>query len=283
MRNVIGTLLQDLRYAVRLLRKKPVSAGAVVLTIALGMGANSAMFGVVHGLLRTLPVKDPDQLVVLAAQTPGDETGFQFQLSYRALQDFSRETQAFQNVFATTLQIRGFSTTGKSSAFVYSAVSGNYFSALGVEPAAGRLFCPGEGEHTGAAPVVVLGYSFWQKRFGGNHDVIGTQVRVDGHPATVVGVAAKGFHGTYAGADMDGYMPLGSLVTVEAFHNDFFTNRATRALTVFARLQPDVTLDRAQAAATVIARRMEQAYPETDKGMGVRVVPEVSARPVPLR
>src|SRR5207248_1184210 len=173
----------------------------MVLTIALGMGANSAMFGVANGVLRPLPVKAPEEILVLATQTPGDETGFQFQMSYRGLQDFRQQADAFQDLFGTILQIRGFSTRGKSTQFVYSAVTGNYFSTLGVQPAVGRLFRPGEGERSGGSLVMVLGYSFWQKRFGGNPHVIGTQVRVDGCPATVVGVTAKGFHGTYAGAD----------------------------------------------------------------------------------
>jgi predicted permease len=255
----------------------------MVLTIALGMGANSAMFGVANGLLRPLPVKAPEQIVVLANQTPGDETGFQFQISYRGLRDFSQQADVFHDVFGTILQIRGFSTGGKSTEFVYSAVTGNYFSTLGVQPAVGRLLRPGEGETSGRSLVVVLGYAFWQKRFGGNPHVIGTQVRVDGCPVTVVGVTAKGFHGTYAGADMDGYMSLGSLISLNAFGNDFFTNRSVRSLTVFARLKPGVTLDDAQAAVTVVARRIERQYADSEKGMSVRVVPELSARPVPLR
>ena len=113
--------------------------------------------------------------------------------------------------------------------------------------------------------MVVLGYSFWQKRFGGNPHVIGTQVRVDGCPATVVGVTAKGFHGTYAGADMDGYMSLDSVTSLNAFGSDFFTNRSVRSLTVFARLKPGVTLDDAQAAVTVVARRIERQYPQTER------------------
>jgi predicted permease len=278
-----SSIFQDLRYAVRLSRKDASTTAVIVLTLALGMGANSVMFGVVNGLLRPLPVKVPEQIVVLAAQIPGDETGFQFQFSYRGMQDIGQRSDVFQNLFGTILQIRGFSKGGKSTRFLFSAVSGDYFSALGVRAAAGRLFRPGEGEHCGGPLLVALGYSFWQKRFGGNPNVIGTQVRVDGQAATVVGVTAKGFHGIYAGADMDGYMTLGSLISLDAFGSDFFTTRAVRSLTVFGRLKPGVTLGGAQAAVTVAARSMERQYPESEKGISIRVVPELSARPIPLR
>jgi predicted permease len=283
VKRTTGILLQDLRFAVRLLQRDRSTAIVMVLTIALGMGANCAMFGVANGLLRPLPVKAPEQIVVLATQTPGDETGFQFQLSYRGLRDFRQQADVFQDLFGTILQIRGFSTGGKSTQFVYSAVTGNYFSTLGVRPAVGRLFGPGEGERSRGSSLIVLGYSFWQKRFGGNPHIVGTQVRVDGCPATVVGVTAKGFHGTYAGADMDGYMSLGSVISLNAFGSDFFTNRSARSLTAFARLKPGVTLDDAQAAVTVVARRIERQYPETEKGISVRVLPELAARPIPLR
>ncbi|MBV8831096.1 MAG: ABC transporter permease [Acidobacteriaceae bacterium] len=278
-----GSLIRDLRYAVRLFRSDASTTAVIVLTLSLGMGANSAMFGVANGLLRPLPVKAAGQIVVLAAQTPGDETGFQFQLSYRGLQDIGQRTDVFQDLFGAMLQIRGFSTGGKSTQFLYSAVSGGYFSALGVRAAAGRLFRPGEGESPGGPLLMVLGHSFWQKRFGGNPNVIGTQVRVDGQAVTIVGVTAKGFHGLYAGVDMDGYMTLGSMISLDAFGSDFFNTRAVRSLTVFGRLKPGVTVNGAQAAITVAARSMEHQYPESEKGVSIRVVPELSARPIPLR
>ena len=277
-----SAIFQDLRHAVRLLQKNASTTAVIVVTLALGMGANSAMFGVANGLLRPLPVKAPEQIVVLAAETPGDQTGFQFQLSYRGLQDLRQGTDVFQRLFGALLQIRGFSTGGKSSQFVCSAVSGEYFSTLGVRASAGRVFAPGEGEQAGASLLLVLGHSFWQKRFGGDPAVIGTQVRVDGKTATVVGVAAKEFHGLYSGVDMDGYMTLGSLISLDAFHRDFFSTRAVRSLTIFGRLKPGVTVAQAQAAVTVAARTIARQYPESEKGLSIRVLPEVSARPIPL-
>ena len=278
-----SSVFHDLHHAVRRLRNDVSTAIVIVVTLALGMGANSAMFGVANGLLRPLPVKEPQQIVVLAAETPGDQTGLQFQLSYRALQDLRQGTVVFQGLFGTMLQIRGFSTGGKSSQFVFSAVSGDYFSTLGVRPAVGRLFVPGEGEHTGGPLLLVLGHSFWLKKFRGDLNVVGKQVRVDGQTATVVGVAAKEFHGLYSGVDMDGYMTLGSLVSLEAFQGDYFSTRAVRSLTVFGRLKPGVTLTEVQAAVNIATRAIARQYPESDKGLSIRVLPEMSARPIPLR
>src|SRR6266404_5693099 len=203
----MSVLLQDLRYAGRQLWKDRTAAIVVVITIALGIGVNTAVFSILNGFLRPLPVKAPDQLVVLAADTKGDETGFRFTFSYAALEDIRRQQDSFTEVFAFTPSIGGLSNGDKASQFLYSAVTGNFFSALGVRPALGQFFEPGEGERSGAELKVVLGHSFWQRKFGGDPGVIGKKVRVDGRAATVIGVATKDFHGVYAGVNMDGYMP----------------------------------------------------------------------------
>jgi predicted permease len=273
---------EDLRYAIRQYAKEPGITLVLLVTMALGIGANTGVFSILNGFQRPLPARSPEQLVVIAADTKGDETGLRFRFSYPALLDFRKQADPFSDVFAYTPRLSGLAVGGKTTPFLYSAVTGNYFSALGIGPAAGRLFQPGEGEHDEDPLMVVLAYSFWQRRFGGDQTVIGRQVQVDGHTATVVGVAAKGFHGVYEALDMEGFMPLRTMLG-DAWAHGMFTSRTIRPLTVLGRLKPHVSLTQAQSAMNVLTRRLEDAYPATDKGIGARVIPETLARPIPLR
>ena len=273
--------LQDLQYASRQFRRDRSVTLLLVLTIALGIGVNTAVFSMVNGVTHPLPVKEPDQIVVLAAETQGDETGFAYRFSYPALQDLRLQADQFSGLFAFSADIAGLNTGEKTTQFVSSAVTGNYFRVLGVAPALGRLFEPGEGENAGAELTVVLGYAFWQKRFGGDPGVIGRQVRIDGKAATVIGVTSKDFHGVFAGIDMDGYLPLRRLTDFE-WSREIFTSRTVRPLTVLGRLKPGISLKAAQASMSLLGKRMEQEHPDTDQGIGIRVLPELLARPVPL-
>jgi predicted permease len=276
-------LLPDLVYAVRQLRKNRGVTGLVILTLALGIGANTAIFSVVNGFSRPLPVASPEQIVVVAAQVKGDRTGFQYRHSYPALVDLRGQSEVFSDVLGYDMQLGGLTAGRKTSQFMYAIVTGNYFSVLGIRPAAGRLFVPGEGEHPDARTLVVLGYSCWQKRFGGDPGVVGSQVRVDGKPATVIGVVPREFHGLYVGGEMDAYLPLSYLTAWEERNfADLFTNRNKRRLTVVARLKPGVSVSRARSAMNVIAARLADLYPASDKNVGIRVVPETLARPMPL-
>jgi len=273
---------EDLRYAVRQYAREPGVTMVLLVTMALGIGANAGVFSILNGLLRPLPARSPEQLVVIAADTKGDETGLQFRFSYSALEDFRHQADKFSDLFAYSPRLGGLTFGGKSTQFMYSAVTGNYFSALGLRPEAGRLLEPGEGESEHAPLVMVLGYSFWQRRFGGDPNIVGQQVLVDGRAATVVGIGSKDFHGVYEGLEMEGYVPLRGLADNEWAHQ-MFVSRNVRPLTVLGRLKPGVSLAEAQAEIDVLTRRMEVEYPATDKGTGARVVPEPFARPIPLR
>jgi putative ABC transport system permease protein len=170
---------QDIRYALRMLAKSPMLTVIVILTLALGTGANTAIFGVVNGLLlRPLPVQSPNQIMVLAGKLPGDTLGI-YTLSYPELTDFRKQSDIFSDIFASRPELGGLSIDGKPNQFFYSRVTGNFFSALGLQPAVGRLFLPTEGESGGGDPYIVLGYSYWQKRFGGDATIIGKQALID--------------------------------------------------------------------------------------------------------
>jgi len=274
----MATLWQDARYALRMLAKSPMLTVIVVLTLALGIGANTAIFGIVNGLLlRPLPVKSPEQIMVLAGKLEGDTLGI-FTLSYPQLVDFRQQGDTFSDVFASRIDLGGLSFGGKANQFVYCYVTGNYFSTLGVQPALGRLFLPSEGEVGRKDPFIVLGYSYWQKRFGGDPSVVGKQALVNGQEATIIGVAPKGFQGTNFALDFDGYVPLNMMSEEDAAWND----RKSAALVVMGRLKPSVSLRQAQSSVNVIAERLAEQYPATDKGVTVRVIPERLARPQPF-
>ena len=274
---LVRTLIQDVRYGLRMLGKSWGLTAIVAITLALGISANTAIFSVLNGwLLRPLPVRAPEQITVLAIQKKERGPG---QLSYPALQDLRKQADTFSDIFAYAYGVAGLSADGTPSQFLYSAVTGNYFPALGVNPALGRLFLPGEGEKQGEELLVVLGYSYWQKRFGGDRGVLGKQVLVNGKPAVIIGVTPQEFHGTFFAIEMDAYLPLSAIAVDQS---GYWTGRQIRGLTVMGRLKPGVSVRQAQSSVDVVARRMGAQYPETDKEGSIRVIPEQLARPAPL-
>ncbi len=275
----MGDLWKDLKYGARMLAKTPGVTLVVIITLALGMGANTAIFGIVNAtLLRPLPVKSPEQIVVLAGKPQGDTLGV-FRFSYPQLVDFRKQADAFSDLFASEIDLGGLSFGGKADQFVFCHVTGNYFSGLGVKPALGRLFLPTEGEEGGKDSYVVLGYSFWQKRFGGDPSIVGKQALVNGQEATIIGVAQKGFQGTNFALDLDGYIPLNMMPPGDPVK--YWRNRTNRALVVMGRMKPGLSLRQAQSSVNLVAERLAEQYPATDKGVTVQVIPERLARPQP--
>ena len=273
------TLLQDIRYGARTLLKNPGFMIVAVITLALGIGANTAIFSMVDSfLLRPLPVKDPAQIVVLAYQ---QKANFQTQFSIADYRDIRDQTSSvFSEVFAYQFGLDGVSVDGKADRLTTNYVTGNYFSALGIKPALGRFVLPSEGETMGADPVMVLEYSYWQTHFGGDAGIVGRKVSVDGHPITIVGVAPKGFAGVYPILDVQGYLPLGMAINA-GNPSDFMTNRQVRNWPILARLRPGVSLQQAQAVLSVVSQRLAQEYPEGHKNLSIQVFPELHARPNP--
>jgi macrolide transport system ATP-binding/permease protein len=275
----MNSLIQDLGYGVRQLRKKPGFTLTAVLTLTLGIGANVTIFSIVNGIiLRSLPVPQPQQITVLAAQQQGAPLGVNY-LSYPELVDFRKQADTFSDLFAYGVDLQGMSADNRADHFLASHVTGNYFSALGLKPALGRLFLPGEGEQPGSEAAVVIGYTYWQKRFAGNSNVVGKQVLVNGKPATIIGVTPKEFHGTAFALNLDGYLPFSLAASTDP---EMWTSRTDRRWMVLGRLKPTVTLAQAQSSVNLVAARLAEQYPATDKGITVNVVSEPLSHPVPL-
>ena len=281
----LETIMQDVCYGCRMLTKTPSLTLIVTITLGLGIGVNTAIFSVLNGwLFRPLPVPAPEQIMVLASQQQQGTRG-PSEFSYLDLADFREQAQTFSDLFAYEIIASGLLFNGKASEFVSSAVTGNYFYALGVRPVLGRLFLPGEGEKPGDPLMVVLGYSYWQKKFSGDRSAIGKQVLVNGHAAMIVGVAPREFHGSLFAFDMDGYLPLSALSVMLSQDSDslgFWSDRRNRTLSVQGRLKPGVSLAAARSSVDLVARRLASQYPATDAGVTVRVIPERLARPAPL-
>jgi predicted permease len=278
----MGSFSQDLRYALRALGKSPGFAALAVITLALGMGVTTTLFSTVNGvLLRPMPVPHPEQLAVLALQV-GGEHGVQ-NFSYPDYQDLRSQSDAFSDILAYRITLTSLTADNRGDHCIVGRVTGNYFSMLGVQPALGRLILPTEGQTPGADPIVVLGYAYWQKRFGGDKNILGKHVDLNQHSATVVGVAPKEFHGTYALVDMDLYVPLSAnfLTKDETAVQDLWTRRENRSLSLWGRLKPSVSMKQAESSLNVVAQRITEQHPDTDKGIAVRVFPEKLARPEP--
>jgi putative ABC transport system permease protein len=273
--------MRDLRYAVRFLWAHKSFSAAAVITLAIGLGANTALYGLLSTALRPLPLPDADRLVAIAAETRDDDTGgFQYSFSIDAMTDLQARADAFSAIVGIMPRIGGLSTGGRAAQFWFAAVSDNYFSGLGVTPEAGTLFAGPSG-----SPVhVVLGHTFWMQTFGGDPSVIGRTVRVDGAPAVVSGVVAKSFRGTLMGVELDGYVALDDygLLSPDA-RRWLYHNRKARSLQLFARLRPGVSVAEAQASIDVVMRGLEAEHADSERGIGARVIPEPLARPLPMR
>ncbi len=271
------TLLQDLRQAARQIRRAPTFALVAILTLALGVGANVAIFSMVDWLmLRPLPVKDPGQMIVLRLQQNLDILLATFSIpDYRDVA--SQTTTVFDGLAGYELSLDGLSVDGgKADRLVTNFVTGNYFSVMGIKPALGRFILPSEGQAPGADPVIVLSYAYWQEHLGGDPGIVGKKVSFDGHPVTVVGVAPQGFHGAQPLVSIAAYLPLGMIVLNQ--RPGFMENRGDRGLSVIGRLRTGVTVQQAQAALGVVSQRLSQQYPDVDKNVKTLVFPEPSAR-----
>jgi predicted permease len=278
--NWLQNFLQDVRFGMRMLRKSRGVTAVVVIALALGVGANTAIFSIVNGfLLRPLPVPSPEQIAFLAIQqkdAPIGSSGF----SYPEFLDFRRQAGMFSDVFGLVISSVQITADDRSDQCFVNYVSGNFFAALAVKPALGRLIRPDGGETPGEPPVVVLDYSYWQRQFGGDPGVVGRRILVNDKPATIIGVAPRRFHGMFSIFEMDLYLPL-SAISLEESANVFWNNRDRRRILAFGRLKPGISLREAQSSLDVVTARLASQYPATDQWFTVRALPEKSSRPIP--
>ncbi len=275
----MDSLWQDVRYSFRALAKSPGFTFIAVLALALGIGANTVIFSVVYGLiLRPLPgAHNPTELVAVTL-TEGQE--FPHKLSYASYKDYRELTGVFTDAlggFETFVQI---SSPGSAPERILPMiVTGNYFDVLGVKPVAGRTFIPAETEHMGAGNVLVLSNKYWQQRFAGSASAIGSVVRLNDQPFTIIGVVGPEFRGTTGFFEPAAYLPLTGMDFLYPDYSKTYEQRRKAGPFVFiGRLKPGVSMEEARSAVTAHSIRLEQAYPETQKGQGGLVHPEPRAR-----
>jgi predicted permease len=272
---MMNTLLQDIRYAVRMLAHSPGFTAIAVLTLALGIGANTAIFTVINSvLLNNLPVAHPEQLVLLTnPDEQGGGTGFndgvRDVLTYPEFQDIAQHNAVFSGVLAASsdttskpAQVEGSGASVEAAPANVELVSGSYFSVLGVNPILGRAFGTEVDNPRDANPVAVISYGFWQERFAGARDVIGRKLRVLRTTYTVLGVTPPQFHGETVGANPEIFVPL-SMQSEISPGRDYLSQETnhfskTEWLQVIGRLKPGVSLAQARAAITVEFKQMMQ-------------------------
>lgn len=255
-------LLQDLRYALRTLLKKPGFVLIAVVTLALGIGASTAIFTVVDAaLLRGLPYRSPEQLYHVWESTPQKEFA-QREFSYPDYQDY-QQNKVFESIAAYTGGGAIMSGRGEPERVFSPSATANFFSVLGVEPVIGRAFQPGE-DKPGAPRVTMLTYGMWQRRFGGDAGIIGQSLTLNGDSYTVIGVLPASFQFALRSADLwRPYQPTEAQLTRRFMHG---TN-------VIGRLKPGVSAQQAQSELSVIASRIEQEHNQSHAGTGVRLIP----------
>ncbi|MDQ6893085.1 MAG: ABC transporter permease [Acidobacteriota bacterium] len=265
--------VDDVRYAIRSLRRSPGLTAVVVITIALGIGMTATPFSMLDALIfRPYPVPNPGDVVTLVS-TSRDNSFDTF--SYREYLDIRDHTKSYDGVVANAaLGTVGFSAEPNATPLVRGGmlVSGNYFRVLGVEPQIGRSFRDDEDRVPGRDAVAVLGPDFWKREFDGDPSVVGRVIRLNGTDFTVIGVAPDAFPGMLVFSRPDFYMPLAmARVFSTNSHKKFFVDRDDRELTVRARLKPDATLRRARNELVVLARDFERDYPKLNRGRGAGV------------
>jgi predicted permease len=278
----LDTLWRDLRFSFRSLRKRPGFTMVVVLSLALGIGANTAIFSLVDGIVfRPLPVPNPGGLVTIDIAA-SRLTSFGAS-SYLDWVDLSARSKSFQALatrqdMSAALNPAGVVPDGKPQVVWGQLVSGNFFSMLGVRPVLGRAFLPEEDQTPGKYPVMIISYSLWNRLFARNPDVIGKQAQMSGHSFTIVGVTPESFAGVDLWSRPDVYLPMMMTAAVSPEGSDTLTHRSYRGCNLLGRLKRGVTIAQAQAEMDVIMSELEHEYPDSNKDTVAILRKEMSRR-----
>ncbi len=258
-----SALVEDARYAMRLLVKSPVFAAVAVLTLALGIGANTALFSVVNGvLLNPLPYSRSQRLVAMYEKNSGMEKA---PISYLNFLDWERQSKSFASMAIYRHEDYNLTGTTQAERLNGFMISARFFSTLRVHPAHGRDF-NAEDDRLGAAPVAILSDGFWHRRFGGSMEILGKPMALNGTDYTVVGILPAEF--SFYGLDRDVYVPIGQWTD-----SNFWDRRVDISAHAVGRLKDGVTLAQAQAEMDGIAHHLAAAYPEADKDVGITLLP----------
>jgi len=245
-----GTVIGDFRYAFRTLRRSPGYVAIAVLTLALGIGANTAIFSLLDQiLLRLLPVKNPSELVLLTMR--GHHYGSNWggnAISHPMFRDFQAHNEVFSGMFCRFPNSVSLTFGGQSERVHAELVSGTYFSILGVNTILGRAFAPEDDRVPLGHPLVMLTYDYWRQRFGGDPGIVGKDLIVNGHNMTVVGVAQRGFDGVELGYTTQIFIPIMMQDWVVVGNPKMLTDRRTRWVNAFGRLKPGVSMTQAKAS-----------------------------------
>jgi macrolide transport system ATP-binding/permease protein len=265
----VFTLVSDVRYAVRSLLKNPGLTAAAVLSLGLGIGANTTMFAWVQAVLfRPIPVAaDPGTIRIAAME---NREGQSRSWSYPNYQDF-RDRATQMAVVAQDDQTLSIAVDDTAERAWGALVSGNYFEVMGVHAAAGRLFTPQDDVAPGGHPVAVISYAYWQRRFSGDPAIVNKQVLINNVPITIVGVAPEGFIGSFLGVASSAWVPMA--MQREMMGGDRMGQRGNGWMQSLVRLEPGVSDDQAQAEATSIMAQLEQEFPQFNDGRRLRIVP----------
>jgi predicted permease len=264
------TLLKDVRFALRRLWQSPGFTLTAVASLALGIGANTAIFSLVNtALLRPLPARQPERLYSLSVSGEG---GSMLAFSYPSYRDYRDRNEVLDGLFASRLAPFSLSRGGDNQRLWGYLVTGNYFDVLGVAPARGRAFTQEEDRVPLAHPVAVISHGCWQRRFGGDPEVVGREITLNGHPFKVVGVAPEGFHGTEVIYTPEIWVPMMMQEWIEP-ENPWLERRTTQNLFATGRLKDGVTPAQAEASLNLLAAQLGREHPDTDEGQRITLTP----------
>ena len=266
---LIESLMQDIRFALRMLRKSPGFTTIAVLTLACGIGANTAIFTLINSvLLQPLPgIANPGQLISLFRMQKGDPFGVNGYPDYVDYRDRNHSFSGLAAHAATWMNLG----TGEPERIIGDIVTGNYFTVLSVQPALGRLIVPDDDTKRDANAVAVLSYSLWERKFGASRSILGSRIVLNGYPFTVIGVAPRKFTGVLAALRTEVWVPMSMLNEgmPSSRGQHYFEERAWGWMRIFGRLKTGVSFEQAQTDMRVVAQQLALAYPVTNTGHSV--------------